>query len=270
MEGYGLRLYLQIAKLSIQNNGTTFQRKTWAVIFTAFMLVGLLSIGIYYLLGMLDMADTIQLPATIGAWFILSLIASSVVSHITTHPLIQMYKAINHLTADSSAPQPEHTLLGYKLVKTMIQDVYKLAGGQTDTATKLQSSQEFLQTILNSTSVPIIALNRNGQISYYNHAALNMMPQTTDNPIGSRLEDLIDITYAKDDLNEWLKTAQTDKISDLGIFRAVQVKMRDGKHYVSIAANYNKNESHNIETLLAFFDESEIYGQRAENSINGA
>ena len=179
-------------------------------------------------------------------------------------PTNSMYEALEHLaegSSDSAPPEPEAYGISKEIVTQVIKDVYELSSGQHDRQAKLVAGKEFYEAILSLQNSAILTIDRNKRISFANKKAIELLPKTSENPVGMTLEQAYGLEFSSGKpFSEWVSENQKDKIQERYVWERVRIaKSDDTTRYFDLVADYNKNESHGIETVVVLVDKTESY-----------
>ena len=245
------------------------------LLLTIFAMIGVSCIGFgvwYIVTRVFEQGATATAVSVMAAILLVSLSFAYRISKAALHPASTLFEALDHVAADPSGvkpPNPHDFSLSQELNRRILLDVYGLVSGQHEAQARIASSSKFSKAILELQSNPILALDRNGIIKYANSQAKEIMPNSIANPLRMLLENAINLEITSGvAFNDWLKDAQADKISDRHVWERVRVTLDDKTiKYFDLVADYNKDESHNIEVVLVLFDKTESY-HNDENAFN--
>ena len=224
-----------------------------------------ISSGIYLLTSdLLGLNNVLSLFIASLVWVYLLMLFGLKLTRAALRPVTSMYSALEHLSvgpSDKAPPSPEVYGVSKAIVEQVIKDVYDLSVGNHDNQTQLQSSKEFAEAILNVQDNAILAVDRNRQITFANPKAINLMPETITSPIGMTLDQAYKLEFSSgDSLSVWLAQSQVDKIQNHNVWERVRITTTNsGKRYFDLTADYSKNESHGIETVVTLIDKTDSY-----------
>ncbi len=244
-------------------------KKFETTVLILFVVAAIFATGVGYGIYLL-VTDMLEMSAAVGAlaggflWVFLLIVTGIRHTRTALRPVESMYSALEHLSAgpaDSAPPDPEAHGLSKAIVSQVIKDVYELSSGQHDAQNKLANAKEFAESLLALQSNAVLVVDRNGQITYANQRAIDLMPQTTESAIGLNLDQAYELEFsAGKSFAEWLSESQVDKIQDRYVWERVRIsKTDDQMRYFDMVADYNKNESHGIETIIMLVDKTESY-----------
>ncbi len=242
-----------------------FEKSVLLLFILASAIATVVGFVVYYVITETLELDTVYGAVLAGiAW--LSLIVIFGIRHTAAalRPTSSVYMALEHLAvgpSDNAPPNPEAHGMSKKIVTQVIKDVYELSSGQSEAQANLTRAKDFAESILALESNALLVLDRNKQITFANNQARKIMPGTIEDPVGMTLEDVYGLEFSSGkSLSEWLSENQENKIQDRYVWERVRIsKTDDSVRYFDMVADYNKNESHNIETIVMLVDKTDSY-----------
>lgn len=215
----------------------------------------------------LDNQVSIILAAT--AWLFIVVVFGIRHTKAALRPTASLYEALAHLSeepSDKAPPNPEDHGISSGIVAQVLNDIYSLSSGQHDAQTKLATSKEFAESILKLQSNPLLVLDRNKQITFANKPAMETMPKSITDPLGMTLEEAYSLEFSSGiSFEDWFNETLADKIQDRHVWERVRVaKTDDTIRYFDMVADYNKNESHGLETIVIMVDKTASYREDDE------
>ncbi len=242
-----------------------FERTIYGLfVFTNIALVIIAIVSYLTLSRSFNLSSSISILVSGLIWLMGVVVAGARHTQASLRPTSSLYRALDHIAAEpteTAPPKPEAHGISKDIVKQVIEDVYKLGIGKHDSRNKLATAKIFCETILDLESSPIIVLDRNRQIIYANKHSFDVMPKSVDNPIGLTIDVVLspEITSGIS-LNQWLTNSQADKIRDHFLWERVRI-INDNTEpmYFDMHVDYNKNESHGIETIITLSNKTDTY-----------
>ena len=193
---------------------------------------------------------------------ILQAFAFTVVLRYTLSPLNVLTRAIAHISNENNDVIPPNINGTYHErtgLKPMVETIYNLTVGKTKEPTATSSGLE--KTVLEHVPSGIIALNAKREIIYANEAA----PVLTDAKDQKSIQLLFD---GEDKLDSWLTNSEKNAVSDTHAWARVQNVLPDSstdRRIFDVVANYNKNGTNGVETLIVTVDRTAHYAVDEED-----
>jgi len=192
---------------------------------------------------------------------VLQAFAFTVVLRYTLSPLNVLTRAIAHISNENNDVIPPNINGTYHErtgLKPMVETIYNLTvnGPKVPVAT----STGLEKTVLEHVPSGIIALNAKREIIYANDAA----PVITDANGQKSIQLLFE---GEDKLDQWLASSEKSAVSDTHAWARVQDSLpdSDGRHIFDVVANYNKNGTGGVETLIVAVDRTAHYATDEED-----
>lgn len=242
-----------------------FERTIFLLIALSILLATVLGLIAWYLTSeTLGLSASISSAATIITWATAATLFSYSAARAALAPTSALFRALDHVSStpsEAAPPKPKEHTLSHSLVEIVLKDVYQLSSGQSEEQTKLSSTKEYNEAVMQLQSNAVLALDRNATIRYANAAARALMPPSIDDPIGLTLGDTIAPDFSSGlAFNEWLSDASANKIEDRYIWERARVSADDATpKYFDMVADYHKNESHGAEVIVMLIDKTESY-----------
>lgn len=176
-------------------------------------------------------------------------------------------QAIAHVSDDPVVtPPPDITAKKYERsgLKAMIQTVYQLAAGSSNTSQQsalgLPQVAAIFEELAKDMPCGLIALGKDGHVLY-----ANALAPVRDAPEGGKTPTLLfDQT---DTLQQWLMNSDTNKVRDTRLWQRIADKL-PGEHdrrIFDIAAYYQKDNPAGVAAIVVAFDRTAIYQKDQED-----
>ena len=221
--------------------------------------------GIYLLcVDLLNLSNITALFVASLIWLYLLMVFGIRHTRASLRPVSSMYDALEHMAegqTNVTPPDPSELGMSKDIVAQILQDVYQLSSGQHDAQAQLTGAKEFAESVIALQNNAILVVDRNRQISYANRKATELMPESIDNPVGMTMEDVYQLEFSSGTpFHEWFASSQAEKIQNRYLWERVRIgKSDDNVRYFDMVADYNKNESHGIETIVMLIDKTDSY-----------
>jgi signal transduction histidine kinase len=200
-----------------------------------------------------------------GAIFVITGIAACYFSTRTAlKPIHSLLGALDHVTdntTNSPAPDIYNQTIGKDLLQEMQSRIYELASKPKSLSTP-ESSNIPLSKIFDRSSVGIISLDKEQNIRYCNNT-MHQYATKPDDLIGSKFFDQFDLWFADDNTFEkWLSDSAQNQIKSEQSWQNILLhRGEDLGTRFDLVANYSKNDSDDIEVLIAIIDQSESHSK---------
>jgi signal transduction histidine kinase len=211
----------------------------------------------------LDLAVVI-LSVVLAAFIIAGVIAVFSAEYISK-PVQLIWQAVLHVSPGHTgiqAPNLEKTgKLGRELVTTLALQVYQLASG---VSARPAASSDMLgpQNIMNSLPLPLFVIGKDQAIIYANEAAQKYLGVSTADITHQNMYSLLDFSFPTEDtFDAWLAQSRAQTVTASKSWEHVRLKLGENRpiKLLDMAAYYNKDNPHGIESIIALFDHTTTY-----------
>lgn len=213
--------------------------------------------------------DLLILSASALVWLLGTLLALSKIARDSTKPLQAIWQAVQHIAPEGEsqpAPDISHIRVGRELVANITNHLYQLAsvvdGIETTNHRKAQDIHSSF--VANSLPLPLIVIDKSDTVLYVNEMASTYFGIAVDDLVGSNLYTSLDMSFASNHtLHAWLGRARQKTVTAQTHWDRVRIGLLGQKDTLQfdLAAHYNKSNPMGYETMLVFFDHTEVYSQ---------
>lgn len=213
--------------------------------------------------------DLVILSASALVLLVGTLLALSKIARESTRPLQTIWQAIQHVAPEGeSQPAPDVNKLGVgrELVANITNHVYQLASVVDGVeATNYRKAQDLhTNFVANSLPLPFIVIDKSDTIIFANETASSYFGIPADELIASNLYTSLDMSFASNHtLHAWLGRVRQKNVTAQTHWDRVRVGLlgqKDTRQF-DLAAHYNRENTMGYETMLVFFDHTEVYSQ---------
>jgi signal transduction histidine kinase len=244
------------------------QTKLW--LFVVILLDNSLLIGGWWLgnkilrLNGLELVALVLTIALIETMFI-----ATSLSTFLMQPLKAVWQTILHLAPESNgvaAPQVESLHFGRELVASLSAHIYQLTtiAQQAVDDSHRQSNDLQRNFIAQNLPLPLFVLDPTETIAFANEAAAKYIGIAAKDLIGKNVYMVLDMSFPSEEtFDTWLKGVKTEKATAVSSWERVRLNVRDNHpaRLFDLAAYYNRDNPHHVETVLVLFDHTEQYSQ---------
>ncbi len=196
-------------------------------------------------------------------------IASVLIIRSAVEPVQNLWNVIQFVAPHSDqhvSPDLDHAKVGQEMVANLANHIYQLASVVDDIEkTKTVTIQDIhTNFVANSLPLPFVVINQKDEVVYVNEAAgkyFDVMPSEFE---GKNIYTALDMSFADDNTFEsWLTTTRTTSVTADKQWERVRIGLPGQSHskQFDLAAHFNRSNPLDYETLIVFFDHSEIYSQ---------
>jgi PAS domain S-box-containing protein len=173
--------------------------------------------------------------------------------------------ALNHVSSDAGGKRPPTPTSAE--AKRLVGQIYKLASSSRDLTTTIETDRERLRSMLELLPVGVWVFDREQKLLYANSAAHQLLGTKDHELKGAPRPKVLDWLFQTDQtFDVWLKQAQDNKVRDFKFWERVSLITHDNQRLIGdVAVNYEKGDSHDIETVIVFVNRtSEYMGDEAQ------
>lgn len=251
-------------------NLNSYRSKAVALLGLSHTLVSLFSMStLWLILHSTYFNDDPIILITLGLIVIvISLLASSLTVRILEGPLKLIVQALLYIADDNlSPPSPDKIPIAKDFTKSLLSEIYSLASEKKlDRSQSLDIERKIVDNVLSGLPLPLVILDSEQKIQYLNPHARELVYKKGYNPIEKPISDAIRMTFrpgVKDALS-WLEGVKEEKIQSYEVWRNVSIISEEVERHVDLVVFYNASEAHGLETILAFVDRTEEYGDQED------
>ena len=225
---------------------------------------------LYFILYETNLESPIAISLMLGVTIIVSAIFSTILSNILLKPTEYLAQAIFHVSPNEhlvAAPNIENLSFGKELVGNLTRQIYDYASVSKAISVSSPNAKTTDEDIINQIPVGVFGLDSSGKIKMVNNTAMDIFGLS--GPIGSPLENQLQIRFLNQSISDWIKEAKAQSINSTKVWRKADISSAtsDKRSYYDIAGIYRQGHSSGIETLLAFFNHDEAF-QVEESALN--
>ena len=209
----------------------------------------------------------------LGVAAVLSALSSLFVAvrftHESTQPLHAIWRAVQHIAPEGEslpAPDLRSLKIGRELVANITNHLYQLASvvDNVEATNKRKSQDIHANFVANSLPLPLIVIDKSDTILYINNMAGSYLGLPASELVGSNIYTSLDMSFADNQtLHAWLGRVRQKNATAQTHWNRVRVGLlgqKDTKQF-DLAAHYNRENPMGYETMLVFFDHTEVYSQ---------
>lgn len=187
----------------------------------------------------------------------------------SSKPLQTIWQAVQHIAPDGEpqpAPDVKRLRAGRELVTNITNHLYQLASVVDNVeSTNLRKTQDLSTSFAaNSLPLPLIVIDNADQVLFANEMAASYFGIPADELVGTNLYTSVDMSFSDNQtLHAWLGQVRQKSATAQAHWDRVRVGLlgqKDTRQF-DLAAHYNRDNPMGYETLLVFFDHTEVYSQ---------
>jgi two-component system, OmpR family, sensor histidine kinase VicK len=228
---------------------------------------GLILISAGYLLVYESSFDDVLILGMMISMLILSgIILANLISNKLTKPTEYLAQAILHVSPNEhlvAAPNVDSLSFGRELVVNLTRQVYDYASKSSVINASPQQTPE--AQFLAELPVGVIGIDEQGVVTTANQQALSSLH--LQNLVGVPLDTQIKVDVDGQPLMKWIETRRQVTVQATKAWPKVEVRTvgTDTANYYDIVASFRQRHASGTETLIAFFDHSDVYDTEAED-----
>ncbi|HEX9594915.1 MAG TPA: ATP-binding protein [Candidatus Saccharimonadales bacterium] len=215
--------------------------------------------GSWWLIDKL-MADSQALAAGLKAavLILIAAISAAMAATVAVKPAREISAALEHVSAEGGdEPAPEVTAGAAQAVE----QIYQLASSAAKLTDNIDESQLFLTAAIDMLPVGILIFDTEQNLKFINKTASGLLKHDAKELIGLPKAKVLDWNFQTDETYDvWLDQSRGHKIKDTRFWERVSIILTDNKRIIGdIAVAYEKNNTSDIETVVAFIDKTAQY-----------
>lgn len=236
-----------------------YQRRVNTWLLVAFTITGITGTLVWWALGQFSSLDNSLAAAIAGvAAVIVGWSWSVFLSKKLSQPIVEIVEALDHVGPGSSpkrAPKPS------ELVKPIVSQIYELATSAKSLTTDLEGQRAFLDAAMGLLPVGVLIFNSEQQTTYVNPLAAELLGHSSQELEGLNRSDVLDWLFQTDEnYDYWLDQSRANDVHSQHFWERVALIKTDGERLIGdLAAHYEKDETHDIETIVVFIDRTKEY-----------
>lgn len=216
-----------------------------------------------------------QLFNLTGYWLFVAIMIAPIISitllpwlsaEYLTQPIKLLWQAILHIAPDTSGVPPPNLKklrLGREMVTSLVAQIYQIAS-VADNVQKMASAQPLdLKTdlIANNLPLPLLVLDKDNIVIFANELFCLYIGKKEPEIVGQEFNSVINMSFKSEDTFEaWLTESQKNTMIASHSWDHVKLDRADQPTLqFDLAAHYNKDNPHHVETILAIFDRTKLY-----------
>lgn len=231
----------------------------------------LIIVGLWYSLGHFDVSLGMSALGAYAVSVVMTFIITFAATDYALQPLKAIWLTVLHiLPSEQRVPSPDISKLavGRTLVMSLSAQIYQLASTaeQYDSAEKKAEKTERSRSnlIANALPLPLILLDKDGNIIFANEASSRYLEQPNSEIVGKDVYSILDMSFPSDDtFDTWLKRSKTSTVTATKTWERVKLSrpLSEKTLQFDMAAYYNKDNPQGVETVIVLFDHTETYAQ---------
>lgn len=247
-----------------------------------------LTVGVFLLCNQqFELSLGISAAIALASGVLSSLLVARLTVLASTQAFRAVWQAVWHVSPNGDlvpAPKLGHITHGREVAEALNSQVYDLASSsptkQEPSAPPSNLSAQTPVSLIqkvndNSLSlaellpIPVIALDKNGNISFANKLAASYCGLNIDEMIGKSFASCLQMSFQNDDtLEKWVSQVTANSVSAHNSWDRVKLTSADGQtsKLFDLFASYNKDNSSGYETLLAIFDHTSKYSSEDDST----
>ncbi len=201
---------------------------------------------------------------------IMSLFFGMILGKAISKPTRYIAEAILHVSPGEhlvAAPNMDELTWGKELAVNLARQVYDYAtSAQVTSSSNLVTSETIPAALFDQLPVATLGLDETGKIVVANNRALETFK--TKSIVGEAFNQYFTFlhqTDAETSVEQWLNGAQDTSVTSLQTWQKVELSsLNDGTlGYFDIAISFNKHSASGIETMITFYDHTDVYGEES-------
>lgn len=205
----------------------------------------------------------------VSSYTISTLFASAFILRDSVEPVQNLWNVIQFVAPNSDqhvSPDLDHAKVGKEMVSNLANHIYQLASVVDDIEkTKTVASRDVHTSFVASAlPLPLVVVNSKDEIVYTNEVACKYFDIAMNEFEGKNVYTTLDMSFANDStLEKWLHNARSKSVTANNQWERVRIGLpgQSNSKQFDLAAHYNRSNPLDYETMLVFFDHSEIYSQ---------
>lgn len=201
--------------------------------------------------------------------FALTWTIMTVLGNTITKPLQALWQAILHISPSEqgmAAPKLEGLGMGKELVESLVRQIYQIGDSANKAAAeaKAQNSDISQNFVAQNLPLPLFIMDATDTITFANAAAEAYIGIKASDMLGKNVYMVLDMSFPSvDTLDNWLKQVKVKSATAASSWERVRLNVRDNhpSRLFDLAAYYNRDNPHHLESMLALFDHTEAYSQ---------
>ncbi len=191
-------------------------------------------------------------------------------ARISMGPVEKIWQAVWHISPQRNnvaAPKLESLKTGRELVRSVIQQIYELAGSPATTgkdAAEATSGVQGGMELVDAMPLALFVIDKDRGIRWANRQAGIVLGEDPRSLAGKSMYDVLKLSFTSDDtLDNWLTHVSTTRAIDTRTWEHVRLTPPDNKsvRQFDLAATYSKENPAGNELMLALFDKTELYSK---------
>lgn len=209
------------------------------------------------------LVDISMVAAVALVWMGIITIVTS--SHIL-QPLKALWQAVLHIAPGNhqvAAPKLQELKIGRELVASLTAQIYQFATLAEHGDTKDKGGSYTADMLAQALPLPLFLLDPNKTVIFANRSAADYLGMSADDIIGKNVYSILNMSFATNStLDQWLTESTAKSGIATNSWERVRLKIPEqtDKQF-DLAAYYNKDNPHGIETMLVLFDHTNLYRQ---------
>lgn len=153
-------------------------------------------------------------------------------------------------------------MFGRELVGSMVMQVYDLASSnplaQEDTSSP---NNHTVANILDSLPIGIIMLDKDWNITSINSSASSYLEIPSDKIASKNIHEVLNLSFSSEDtLDNWLKRAQDNRVTDTYSWEHVKLNLDTNRSKpFGLSVHYSKDDINGNEAVITLFEKSSAY-----------
>lgn len=168
-------------------------------------------------------------------------------------------QAVAHVAAaPATQPPPSPTT---EVAKQIAGQVYEVAGASQKLTDGIESDRHNLSAVLGLLPAGVFVFNREQNLVFINTEGERMLGAQPGELNNLAIGQVLDWLFQTDQSYDiWLEQARGGKVRDQHLWERVSIITKQNERVIGdVAAHYEKDESHNIETVIVFVDRTSEY-----------
>ncbi len=247
------------------DNFKRFSGQVRSYLFVAFLCSNVFVVGLMWAISKHhDLTSTFFLIilATSG---LLALLCAYFLTRVITEPVAFLEQAILHVNPGHSGTAPPNlgkNRVGRELITALSLQVYQLASSLPLSTPSATISQTTGFSVIDHLPLPLLTIDKTGNIRFVNEAALAYVNLASNGLIGKNLYSVFDLSFQDEQtLDNWLADCRAHKVTASRSWEHVRLKLANQPNPLQfdLAASYSKDTPDGTELILALFDHAKRY-----------
>ncbi len=200
---------------------------------------------------------------------LLTLLVMVLLTNLVIQPVQALWQAVLHLSPTEhgiAAPNIDKLLVGKELVTALSFQIYQFADVANKAAAEARAKNSDISRnfVAQNLPLPLFIMDPSDTILFANEAAVKYIGISAADLVGKNVYMVLDMSFPSEDtLDNWLKQVKIKSATAAASWERVRLNVRDNHpvRLFDLAAYYNRDNSNQMEVMLALFDHTKQYSQ---------